>query len=94
MKKIKVINAYDFPEEFQDELYKKKCHCGGSCSWYPGEAFFKPLSEVKDINNILFLPSETKDTPDVYVYEKGDDVIGDWLMDNHGVGLCEEILIK
>lgn len=93
MKKEKVIKSIEFPEEFQDKIWEKIHHCGGSCHWYPGDGFFKPLEEVINIDNILFLDSDTLETKDVYVYEKGDDKIGDWIMDKYKVKLCEEILI-
>mgnify|MGYP003405384345 CR=1 FL=1 len=97
MKKSKIIEKYEFidlPELNLKKLYEKMYHCGGSCSWYPGDGFFKPLSEVKNINNILFLGKENINTPNVYVYEKGDDIIGDFIMDKFKIKLCEEVLIK
>lgn len=94
MKKMKVFDITDFPHEFQDEIREKQNHCEGACSWYPGDGLFKPLSEVKDMDNIMFYKGDTIDTKDVYVYEKGDDPIGDWIMDNFKVKLCEGVLIK
>lgn len=97
MKKCKIIEEYEFrnlPAQDLKKLQEKINHCGGTCNWYPGDGFFKPLSEVKNINNIMFLKGDTIDTPKVYVYEKGDDIIGDFIMDNFKVKLCEEILIK
>ena len=92
MKKIKVFQVNDFPVEFHDKIFDKIFYCGGSCKWYSGDGHFKPLSEVTDMTKIHFYNNETIDTEDVYVYETGDDKIGDWLM-GQGVGLCEEVLI-
>lgn len=94
MKKMKVFEINEFPYEFQDEISEKQTHCEGACKWYPGDGFFKPLSEVKDKSKIHFYGDENENTKDVYVYEEGDDLIGDWLMKNHNIKLCEEILIK
>lgn len=91
---MKVINISDFPHEFQDKIAEKMNHCGGTCSWYAGDGYFKPLSEVRDLSKIHFQKGEDIGTKNVYVYEEGDDPIGDWLMKNHKIKLTEEVLIK
>ncbi len=45
------------------------------------------------MSKIHFFEKDTLETKDVYVYEEGDDEIGDWLMKNHKIKLCEEVLI-
>lgn len=92
MKKLKVYDISDFPSHLREEINKKIWHCGGSCKWYPGDGHFKPLNEVKDMSKIHFYKSETINTKDVYVYEMGDDLVGDFLMEQ-GAKLCEEIVI-
>ena len=94
MKKVKLFELSDFPDEFQDEITEKFWHCNkGVVSWYPGDGYFKPLSEVKDMSKIMFFDGDNIDTPNVYVYEKGDDKIGDFLMDNFKIKLCEDVKI-
>ncbi len=48
----------------------------------------KHISEVKDTNNIIIDPNDPNDE---YVYERGDDPITDYLLDN-GVHFGEEII--
>lgn len=93
MKKENVIKLHEFPQEFHDKIAEKIRHCGGSCLWYPGDGWFKPLPEVKDMNKVHFYKNEFRDTKNVYVYEEGDDPIGDWLMKEHGLKLCDEVRI-
>ena len=92
MIKTKVFEVSDLPDEFHKELYEKIQHCGGSCKWYPGDGYFKPLDEVRDISKIHFCKNEDENTKDVFVYEEGDDLIGDWFMKNK-IKLIEEVLI-
>ncbi len=47
----------------------------------------KHISEVKDINNIIRFPNHNPD----YVYERGDDPISDFLLDN-GAKLSESLI--
>ena len=50
------------------------------CKWYPCDGYFKPISEVKDISNIVYYEESDKDNPNAYVYEIGDEPISDWLL--------------
>ena len=90
MAKKSVFELGEFPENLYKEISSKFHH--RRCSWYPGDGYFKPLSEVRDMTKIHFYGKENIDTKDVYVYEEGDDLVGDFLM-TRGIKICEEVLI-
>ncbi len=94
MKSKKTFEYTDIPKEIRDALSDKLDGKGQNSyiNYYPGDGYFKPLSEVKNMENILFYGKDTIDSPDVYVYEKGDDIAGDYFMEK-GAKLCEDVLI-
>ena len=94
MKLLKVFDVCEFPEELRDKIYERIQDGEGSCSWYPGDGYFKLLSKVKDISKIHFYGNDTMETPNLCVYEEGDDPVGDFLMKEFNVKLYEEVLIK
>lgn len=87
MKTCKYIEYYNLPEEIRNLIKEKYCFSKYQyLEYYPGDGYFKPVGEVRDEYNIMRVDDSD------YVYERGDDKIGDYLM-CQGAELCEYCII-
>lgn len=59
--------------------------------YYPGDGFYKPLSEHKDKSKAIFYEESDKNKKNPYAYEIGTDEISDWLF-SEGFGPKDQIL--
>jgi hypothetical protein len=86
----RVIDITNIPDEKIKEMMYEKGSGRSNRSYYTyyvcGE--LKHISKAKDPSSVIRYPNHNQD----YVYERGDDPIGDYLMDN-GAKLGEEIII-
>lgn len=74
----------DFSELVMEYAKRRVNHNNSYFNFYVCDSL-KPISEVKDKNNIITAPNSD------YVYERGDDPISDYLLDN-GAKYGEEII--
>ena len=83
----KVINLSNVENrDVKDKVYENVRHNDSYCYWYVcGE--LKPISEVKNQNNIKYYPDHDKK----YVYEIGDDIVSDYLME-YDLKIGEEVI--
>lgn len=86
----RVIDVTNIPDEKIKELMYEKNSGRSNRSYYTyyvcGE--LKHISKAKDPSSVIRYPNHSPD----YIYERGDDPISDYLMDN-GANLGEEIII-
>ena len=73
--------ARDMPKKVGDEIYKLVNHNNQFKRYYPGDGYYKPLSEHKDPSKAIFYQESDKNEKDPYAYEMGSDTISDWLFD-------------
>lgn len=85
--KKKVVNCQDIPRGFREKLYEQnEIYSNNSYfTFYPCDGYYKPISEANDIKNMV-------DVNDEHGYEKGDDPVSDWFLEN-GVDPCEDVII-
>lgn len=88
MKIYKCFDFSDFPPEIRDLVRDRLSHNGSYFNYYPGDGHFKSPSEVKVPENAMEWEPKLND----YVYEKGDDPFGDYLM-SEGAELCEQVIV-
>lgn len=88
MKTYKTFEFTDMPLTIRDLVRDRIRGQGSYLSYYPGDGYFKDPKEVTVVENSM----EWEPNLNNYVYEKGDDPVGDWLIEN-GAELCEKVLI-
>ena len=83
----KVIELSNVPDEkIRKIVYDEISHNNSYCNWYVCDEL-KPISEVKNQENILRYPNDNGD----YVYEIGDDIVSDFLLEN-GLKMGEQVI--
>ena len=89
-KTYKVFDCQEMPKEIRKDFFENRGESkSNDCyvEYYVADNW-KPLAEVRDKKNIV-----KQDKVDKCCYERGDDVVSDWLMDN-GAKIGEEVLVK
>ena len=85
--KEKVINLSNVEnEDIRKKVYDEINHNNSYTSWYVCDGL-KHISEVKNLDNIREYPNHNKD----YVYEIGDDIVSDFLLEN-GCKMGEKVI--
>ena len=83
---MKTFDLQELPKFIQERFMEEGYHNCSFTIYYPCDGYFKSLEEFKNIENKI-------DEREGFAYEKGDDKVSDWFLDN-GSESCEEILIK
>lgn len=84
------ITDSNIPENVRRKVYddnRKRGYGNNSYIYYYVCDAYKPIKDVKNLDNIV------KQTKSGYCYEKGDDIISDWLLDQ-GLKPNEKVLFR
>jgi len=84
------VTDWNIPKKVKDKVYndaRERGYGNNSYIYYYVCDSYKPVSEVKDVNNIVIEDNNG------YCYENGDDIISDWFLEQ-GIKPGEEVLFK
>lgn len=69
----------DVPEDVKSKIFSGSRGQNTYKKYYPGDGFYKPLSDHKDPSKAIFFEEKDKNQKNPYAYEIGSDLVSDWL---------------